>query len=243
MSGSHAPFPPTQSANRSISPSTRPNVVMIAIDDMRAQTRGYGVKHMLTPHLDRLAQRSGGFRFERAFAQQAWCAPSRASFLTGLRPTSTHVYDLHRSMFRGRIGHAVHTLPEQLRRHGYATKGMGKIFHHPGNCDAPSWSEPYFTPENELKIEEVPEYFNVVLVGAAKEHVRGARAPEPPTTRQPTRNSGERVYHAVQSDPAPQSAALPTGLWIPQAALAVLGPGILLPPLRDREHKATQCIA
>ena len=54
-----------------------------------------------TPNIDRLAGRS--LKFERAYAQQALCGPSRTSFLTSRRPQSTQVFDNH-SYWRKWIG-------------------------------------------------------------------------------------------------------------------------------------------
>ena len=61
--------------------SARPNVLFIAVDDLRPELGCYGVTHVKTPHIDRLA--SEGLVFGRAFCQQAACNQSRASLLTG----------------------------------------------------------------------------------------------------------------------------------------------------------------
>ena len=60
------------------------NVLFIAVDDLRPKLGCDGDRHTRTPNVDRLAVRS--LLFERAYCQQAVCAPSRASLLTGLRP-------------------------------------------------------------------------------------------------------------------------------------------------------------
>jgi len=67
--------------------------------------------------------------------------PSRSSFLTGMRPDSTGVYDLA-SSFRDRLGPAAVTLPGYFKALGYATVGVGKVFH--GELDDPeAWTEPW----------------------------------------------------------------------------------------------------
>jgi iduronate 2-sulfatase len=128
----------------------RPNVLFIAIDDLRPTLGCYDEPHMVTPNLDRIAAR--GLVFRRAYTQQAVCNASRASFLTGLRPDSTGVYDL-RTHFRARVPDVV-TLPQHFKNHGYRTLGFGKIYHPAlqgfglGNelADEPSWDEPVWLP-------------------------------------------------------------------------------------------------
>lgn len=118
-------------------PSGRPNVLFIAVDDLRPQLGCYGLPEMHTPHLDKLA--AGGTVFDRAYCQQAVCSPSRTSLLLGLRPDTTRVFDL-KTHFRDTIPTAV-TLPQQFKAHGYRTRSLGKIYHI-GYDDPASWSDP-----------------------------------------------------------------------------------------------------
>lgn len=119
-----------------------PNVLFIAVDDMRAELGCYGSPVVKTPSIDGLAVR--GTLFERAYCQQAVCNPSRASLLCGRRPDSLGVVDLP-THFRENHPQIV-TLPQHFRNHGYFTQNIGKIFHnwrqddHQG--DPPSWSVP-----------------------------------------------------------------------------------------------------
>ncbi|MHC4995181.1 MAG: sulfatase, partial [Planctomycetota bacterium] len=114
----------------------RPNVLFIAIDDLRPELGCYG-RPVLSPNIDRLA--ATGTLFKRAYVQQALCKPSRASILTGRRPDATGVTDFTTG-FRDAIPDAV-TLPQHFMRHGYHARAFGKIFH---NDDKASWSQPLF---------------------------------------------------------------------------------------------------
>ena len=64
----------------------RPNVLFICVDDLKPLLGCYGDKLAKTPNMDRLAAR--GMRFDLAFCNQAVCAPSRNSLLTGSRSTT-----------------------------------------------------------------------------------------------------------------------------------------------------------
>jgi arylsulfatase A-like enzyme len=115
----------------------RPNILFIAIDDLRPELGCYG-SPVKSPNLDALAKR--GLLFERAYCQQAVCSPSRTSLLTGRRPDTTRVYDLE-THFRKNIPDVV-TLPQHFKANGYHTQSFGKIYH--GALDDPqSWSVPH----------------------------------------------------------------------------------------------------
>ena len=119
----------------------RPNVLFIAIDDLRPELGCYGAREIKTPNIDRLA--GGGVAFSRAYCQQAVCNPSRASLLTGLRPDSTKVWDLV-THFRKALPDVV-TLPQHFKQNGYRSVGMGKIYH--GTLPDPkSWTTPKLRP-------------------------------------------------------------------------------------------------
>lgn len=119
----------------------KPNVLFIAIDDLRPELGCYGIEGVHSPHIDSLA--SEGVLFNSAHCQLAVCNPSRVSLLTGLRPDSTKVWTLD-VRFRNTIPEAI-TLPQHFKNHGYQSLGFGKIFHNPWP-DNVSWSEPHSWP-------------------------------------------------------------------------------------------------
>ncbi|MCK4679441.1 MAG: sulfatase [Bacteroidales bacterium] len=115
------------------------NVLFIAVDDLRTNLGCYGDPVAVTPNIDQLA--SNGILFSRAYCQQAVCAPSRASIMTGLRPDQIGVWDLH-THFRENIPDVV-TLPQYFKKHGYYARSVGKIYHDPLKAKDPqSWSAP-----------------------------------------------------------------------------------------------------
>ncbi|MRG45705.1 sulfatase-like hydrolase/transferase [Chitinophaga sp. SYP-B3965] len=116
-----------------------PNILFIAIDDLRPQLGCYGDKIVQSPNIDRLA--GFGVLFNRAYCQQAVCSPSRTSLMTARRPNTTKVWDLN-THFRTTIPDVV-TLPQYFKNNGYHTQSIGKIYHDPASAqDALSWSVP-----------------------------------------------------------------------------------------------------
>jgi len=121
--------------------SSSPNILMIAVDDLRPQLACYGDTNIKSPHIDRLA--SGGILFERAYCMVPTCGASRASLMTSIRPSPTR--------FVTHLAHAeqevpgITTLNTHLKQHGYTTLSNGKVFHH-ADDSAAGWSEPAWRP-------------------------------------------------------------------------------------------------
>lgn len=121
-----------------------PNILFIAVDDLRPELGCYGRDQIKSPNIDALAK--SGIVFERAYVQQAVCSPSRTSLLTGLRPDTTKVWDLVTS-FRVAQPDTI-TLGQAFKSAGYFVQGIGKIYHGKLNDEA-SWSVPWGTPKAE----------------------------------------------------------------------------------------------
>lgn len=173
----------------------KPNVLFIAVDDLRPALGCYGDRDAITPHIDRLA--AEGMLFQRAYCQQAVCNPSRASLMTGSRPDTIKVWDL-KSHFRHELpaqlarlpqfGAGTHfrharpevvTLPEYFQRHDYIARSVGKIYHgSPQTQDPQSWSDDailnvvcksadYLLPENQAPASESWPGFKMAATEAA----------------------------------------------------------------------------
>lgn len=171
------------SAHAQRQPARKPNVLFIAVDDLRPEFGAYGSAYIHAPNLDRLAKE--GVTFDRAYCQQAVCSPSRSSLLTGTRPDTTKVWDLV-THFRTAIPDVV-TLPQHFKNNGYFVQGMGKLYHG-GYDDPPSWSVPwsrpkvvtYGAPDNETrqKVSQAKENQGEREDGARGPAFEGADVPD-----------------------------------------------------------------
>ena len=103
----------------------KPNILFIAIDDLRPELGSYGATHIQSPNIDRLA--AEGIQFNNAHVQQSICMASRASLLTGFRPEYHDIYS---------GGSVVDLLPDALtinryfEGNGYQIAAYGKIYHY-----------------------------------------------------------------------------------------------------------------
>ncbi len=124
--------------------AARPNVLFIAVDDMRPELGCYGNRIIKSPNIDQLAAR--GIVFDHAYCAQAVCSPSRTAIMTGLRPDTTKVWDLE-THFRVAQPDCI-TLPQHFKANGYYCSALSKIYHH-GFEDGRSWNEPHWYPSGE----------------------------------------------------------------------------------------------
>ncbi|MXW00524.1 MAG: sulfatase [Holophagales bacterium] len=160
--------------NRETGLEERPNVLFIVADDLNVALGAYldsapspqyaGAK---TPNLDRLA--AEGVRFDRAYVQNPLCNPSRTSFLSGLRPPTTDIYN-GQTPPRTKIGDDLRMLPEHFHDHGYFTARVGKIAHNIFE-HAVSWDVSNFALSREPEIRlHLPGYLPGVDLSAERDN-------------------------------------------------------------------------
>jgi arylsulfatase A-like enzyme len=121
----------------------RHNVLFIIVDDLRTELPIYGEDHIRAPHIDRLA--SEGVVFANAYANVPVCGASRASLMSGLRPTRTRFVG-----YDARIDEDapdVVPLHAFLKAEGYYTESMGKVLHHKDDFEE-GWSVPPWSAQD-----------------------------------------------------------------------------------------------
>jgi arylsulfatase A-like enzyme len=115
-----------------------PNVLFIAVDDLRPELRCYGESHMVTPHIDALANQ--GRLFRNHYVAVPTCGASRYALMTGLRPTTATDGN---NAFESQMPSSLPVQPESwadlLRRNGWHTVSLGKVSHEP---DGFRWNSP-----------------------------------------------------------------------------------------------------
>ena len=109
----------------------RPNVLLIAVDDLRPELASFGVDYIHSPNIDRLA--STGRVFRSHYVQAPTCGASRYTLLTGRYGGASNNAIFERAArLRGGDGAVPPSMPAWFREHGYTTVSVGKVSHHPG---------------------------------------------------------------------------------------------------------------
>jgi arylsulfatase A-like enzyme len=130
------------------------NVLFIAIDDLNDWT-GFlgGHPQTQTPNMDRLA--GEGIVFEWAYCPAPLSNASRASLLTGYRPSSSGIYSNESFMRDSKLLKDAVTLPKWFSNNGYFSMSRGKIFHNANGqwADLQSW---------DLHVNTVGSYGNTI---------------------------------------------------------------------------------
>jgi arylsulfatase A-like enzyme len=98
----------------------RPNVLFIAVDDLRPELACYGKQHIHSPNIDRLA--ASGVLFERAYCMVPTCGASRASLMTGIRPTRNRFVSYQTIAQNDAPG--ITTMNTQFMKNGYFTASL-----------------------------------------------------------------------------------------------------------------------
>lgn len=105
----------------------KPNILMIAVDDLNHWVGHLGRNPQTkTPNIDRLAKM--GVTFTKAYCTAPACNPSRASVMSGLRPTTTGIYENSQRWTESVISKDK-LLNTHFVRNGYRVYGAGKIYH------------------------------------------------------------------------------------------------------------------
>ncbi|MFZ4670791.1 MAG: sulfatase [Flavobacterium sp.] len=140
--------------------TNKPNILFIAVDDLKPVLGCYGNTLVKTTNIDRLAKMATVFN--KNYCQQAICGPTRASLMTGTRPDATKIWNLTTQMRD--VNPNTVTLPQYLITQGYTTSGIGKIYHPSsaiGGVDPVSWSIPYL----KSKESDFPAEFGIPANG------------------------------------------------------------------------------
>ena len=182
---------------------SKPNVLLICIDDLNTQLHCYGNPFVKSPNCDRLA--SMGVKFDRAYANYPVCNPSRTSMLSGLYPEHTQVFG-NATAPRSKLPNQVF-MPELFKKNGYYTAGIGKIFHG-AFMDTIQWDE-WMNPKEVGDDEEgggggkknksanvEPEFFDRIVSDVVDQDKRaggGDKREERQKLRQERRASGVTV--------------------------------------------------
>lgn len=148
---------PLLGSNKESKNPPRYNVLFIVSDDLNCDLGAYGNQMVVTPNIDKLADR--GVLFGNAHNQYPWCAPSRASFMTGLYPDQTNIKKL-RVYLRQTLPKVV-TIGQRFKQENYHSVRIGKIFHYhnprdigtAGHDDNYTWDQTV-NPYGRDKIEE-----------------------------------------------------------------------------------------
>lgn len=174
----------------------KPNILFLAVDDLRPELGCYGSPVARSPNIDRLA--SEGLLFKRAFCQQAICGPSRASLMSGVRPESLGVLHNYTLLRQSDMPNVI-TLPQYFRNNGYETVYCGKIFHGDDALDTLSWSrEP---ARDAPAVKKLPKPVTFAL----KEDIEIQKADR----KVMFAKYGEQAKYGLASGPAFESADVP----------------------------------
>ena len=128
-------------ANAAEALPSKPNVLFIAIDDLRDWVGFLGDKQVKTPNLDKLAAR--GMIFTHSYCAAPVCNPSRTALMSGLRPGASGVYE-NNADWRKSPAAKVPNLTQHFMANGYDVRGSGKIYHGAYAPPATYWHD--FSP-------------------------------------------------------------------------------------------------
>src|SRR5712692_5733369 len=185
----------------------KPNILLIAIDSLRADRLScYGYHRLTTPHIDRFA--TEGVLFENTYSAHIPTTSAYASMLTGMDSFSTQVVALRH---KGGLRPEVNTMAEVMRDFGYNTtcvgftgnpssRGFDKYLDYPGWG---SWNEGRSPKAQKLNEVTIPELDR--LAGEDKPFFMMLRHMDPHAPYLPPEPFERMFYHGNESDPANKS--------------------------------------
>ena len=121
--------------------STKPNILLICIDDLRPELKSFGADYISSPNIDVLAK--SGVSFHNHFVNAPSCGPSRYTLLTGgYGPSSNAGLLMRAKKIAGGDKSITPSMPEWFKTRGYTTVSVGKVSHYPGGMGGKNWNNP-----------------------------------------------------------------------------------------------------
>ncbi len=143
----------------------RPNILLIAVDDLRPELASFGVSYIHSPNIDRLAATGRAFRSH--YVQAPTCGASRYTLLAGRYGDVGNSALFQRAeRMQENPGTVPPSMPAWFRDHGYTTVSVGKVSHHPGGLGGEDWNDP-------LKLEMPNSWDRHLLPAGPWQHPRG----------------------------------------------------------------------
>ena len=143
----------------------RPNILLIAVDDLRPELASFGASYIRSPNIDRLV--SAGRAFRRHYVQAPTCGASRYTLLTGRYGGASNAALFERAaQLKDAPASVPPSMPAWFREHGYTTVSVGKVSHHPGGFGGEDWDDP-------LQLEMPDSWDRHLLPAGPWQHPRG----------------------------------------------------------------------
>lgn len=146
--------------------ATKPNILLICVDDLRPELKSFGVDYIHSPNIDRLA--NSGRPFHNHYVNAPTCGASRYTLLTGQYGSYGNSALFQRAeRLKSENSDIPPSMPEWFRQNGYKTVSVGKVSHHPGGWGGNDWYD-----QNVL---EMPGAWDRQLMPTGRwKHPRGA---------------------------------------------------------------------
>ena len=179
-------FKTTKENEEKYTASKKKNILFIMVDDLRPELNIYGENKISSPHIDALAK--SGVVFNRAYSNVPVCGASRASLLTGIRPTSKRFLRYNASIKKEAPNEL--NLVKHLKNEGYTTISNNKITHL--KYDIEEWDEEWYPSSKKWRNYITEE--NILLESNGKH----GYAYESPDVDDDAYNDGETANKSIQ---------------------------------------------